>query len=132
MSNQCPTSEISSFFRGVFSSSDSNSLDSSKLYRACILVIGSKISSRSYRQSDFTECQPSKFCTVPTGLVVRNGPGCCIYDGSRCSWGRENRGPDHICDRLLQRFSRHDCRACSRRAAGDSTSFQQDIIFNWH
>ena len=55
---------------------------------------------------------------------------CCIYDGSRCSWGRENRGPVHIVDRSLQRFSRHDCRACSRRAAGDSTSFHQDIYFS--
>ena len=74
MYSQYPTSEISSNYRGVFSSSDSNSLDSYKLYRACILVIGSKISSKLSRQSYFTECQPSKFCTVSTGLVVRNEP----------------------------------------------------------
>ena len=132
MYSSCPTTEISSFFRGVFSSSDSNSLDSSKLYRACILVIGSKISSRSYRQSDFTECQPSKFCTVPTGLVVRNEPVAFMMAAAAVGVVKTEGLADHICDRSLRRFSRHDCRACSRRAAGDSTSFQQDIIFNWY
>ena len=102
MYSSCPTTEISSFFRGVFSNSDSNSPDSSKLYRACILVIGSKISSKLSRQSYFTECQPSKFCTVSTGLVVRNEPvafmvaaaavGVVKTEGLFTSWTGRFRG----------------------------------------
>ena len=74
MYSSCPTSEISSFYRGVFSNSDSNSLDYSKLCRACILVVGLKISSKHYRVLDSSEHQQSYFGTAPTGLVVCNEP----------------------------------------------------------
>ena len=102
MYSSCPTTEISSFFRGVFSNSDSNSLDYSKLCRACILVVGLKISSKHHRVLDSSEHQQSYFGTAPTGLVVCNEPvafmvaaasvGVVKTEGLFTSWTGRFRG----------------------------------------
>ena len=60
----CCVQKYSPFYRGLFSSSDSSSLDNSKLCRACILGVSPKISSKSCCVSDFTECQVSDFGTA--------------------------------------------------------------------
>ena len=102
MHSSCPTSEISSIYRGVFSNSDSSSLDYSKLCRACILVVGLKISSKHYRVLDSSEHQQSYFGTAPTGLVVCNEPvafmvaaasvGVVKTEGLFTSWTGRFRG----------------------------------------
>ena len=66
----CCVQKYSPFYRGLFSSSDRNSLDNPKLCRACILGVSPKISSKSCCVSDFTECQQSDFGAASTGLVV--------------------------------------------------------------